>query len=120
MNVYDKAHELAKALKESQEYIDYDKALKKINANDKNKKMLADFKRQEFQIQAAQLSGQQPDKEDVDKLQRLYQILCYDSDMSDYFAAEFRFNRMMADVYKILGDAVPVDMSFLGEENEDE
>jgi hypothetical protein len=26
----------------------------------------------------------------------------------------------MADVYKILGDAVPVDMSFLEEENEDE
>jgi len=120
MNVYDKATELARALKESEEYKDYKEALEKVNANDKNKKMLADFKRQEFQLQAVQLSGQQPEKEDVDKLQRLYQILCYDNDMSNYFAAEFRFNRMMSDVYKIISDAVPIDMSFLGDDNKGE
>lgn len=118
MNVYDKAHELARALKESQEYKDFKSALDKIEQNQKNKEMLKDFKKKELQIQAAQLSGQQPDKEEVDKLQKLFQILCYDKDMSDYFAAEFRFNRMMADISKILSDAVPVNMSFLEDSNE--
>ena len=40
------------------------------------------------------------------KLQELYQILVQNPDVKDYFDKEVRFNVMMADVNKIIGDAI--------------
>ena len=40
------------------------------------------------------------------KLQELYQILVQNPDVKYYFDKEVRFNVMMADVNKIIGDAI--------------
>ena len=40
------------------------------------------------------------------KLQELYQILVQNPEVKEYFDKEVRFNVMMADVNKIIGEAV--------------
>lgn len=116
MNVYDKAHELARALSNSREYRDYKDSKEKVYLNEKNKKMLKDFKKKQFQMQASYLSGKQPSEEELDKLKKLSELLQYSPDISRFLNSEFRLNQMMSDVYKILGDAIDIDLDFLEEE----
>ena len=40
------------------------------------------------------------------KLQELYEILVKNPDVKDYFDKEVRFNVMMADVNKIIGESI--------------
>ena len=40
------------------------------------------------------------------KLQELYQMLLENPDMKEYFDLEVRFNVLLADVNKIIGEAV--------------
>lgn len=116
MNVYDKAHELARALSNSREYRDYKDSKEKVYLDEKNKKMLKDFKKKQFQIQASYLSGKQPSEEELDKLKKLSELLQYSPDISRFLNSEFRLNQMMSDVYKIIGDAIDIDLDFLEEE----
>lgn len=109
MNVYNCAHQLAKALKESDEYIVYKNLEIKVKANPDVKVMMDDFRRRQFEVQSAQMMGQKVDESKILKLQELHQILMKDSIISEYMQAEFRLTQMMADIYKILGEAVDLD-----------
>ncbi|WP_336296793.1 YlbF family regulator [Clostridium ganghwense] len=55
MNVYDKVHELANVLKDCDEVKKFREASKKIETNDKNKKMLDDFRKIQFQAYSEQI-----------------------------------------------------------------
>ena len=50
------------------------------------------------------------DNEAVKKLQKIGELLQFDADASAYLLAEFRLKRMLGDVYKILAEAVDVDL----------
>ena len=115
MNVYDKAHELAKALAESQEYRDFKSARDVVYQNEKNKQMLVDFKKRQFKIQTAYLSGQQPTNEQIETMKKLSDLLQSSPEISLYMQNEYRFNQMISDVYKIMNDAVEIDLDFLDE-----
>ena len=52
MNVYDQAHGLAKAIKESQEFIQYDALKKQIDANPQLAQMVKDVQTKQFELQA--------------------------------------------------------------------
>lgn len=113
MNVYDKAHELARALKESKEFNDFKAAKENIEKDPKTKEMVYDFKKKQFELQTEHLSGKEPDKEKVANLHNLYNILVTNSDISKYFEAEYRFSQMISDVYKIIGEAVEMNFDFI-------
>ena len=51
MNPYDHAHNLARALKESSEYRGLLEAKKKLEADPKNKEMLLDFRRCQWEME---------------------------------------------------------------------
>lgn len=121
MNVYDKAHELARALSASREYRDYKAAKEKIYQDEANKRMLKDFKKRQLQLQAAFLSGKQPDEEELDKFKKLSELIQHSPAISEFLQAEYRLNTLMSDIYKILGEAVDMDLDFMhmdGEEGE--
>ena len=54
MNVYDQAHTLATAVKESEEYKQFQARKKDIEGNPELEKALNDFLKQQFEMQAAQ------------------------------------------------------------------
>ena len=47
------------------------------------------------------------------KLQKIGELLQFDADAAAYLMAEFRLKRMVGDVYKILADAVDIDLGLL-------
>jgi len=106
MNVYDQAHNLTRAIKESEEFKQYDYLKKVIEQNEELSKMIKDFQAKQFELQAKQMMGEETAPEMMGTIQELYQILMKDPTASQYMQAEMRFSLMMNDVYKILGEGI--------------
>ena len=106
MNVYDTANRLAEELKQSEEYSNYKMAKETLNINHDLKNKIKEFEeaRQDAQITAMQTGKN--DEEKVKKMQDLYVELIQDDIAKKYFEAEMKFNILLADVNKIIGDAV--------------
>lgn len=106
MNVYDTANNLAQEIKHSDEYKNYAEIKKSIANNpDKNIK-LKEFEKLRYETQLAAMQGNNIDSENTKSLQEKYAELIADEEMKKYFDAEIKFNVMMTDVNKILGEAV--------------
>ena len=113
MNVYDKAHELARGMKESTEYAEYRSAKELVFSDEKNKGMLGDFKQRQHALQTSILAGQKPDDKQLQELQNLYNIIAANTDLQRFLDAELTLDRLLADIYRIVGEAVEVDYSDL-------
>ena len=109
MNIYDIAHNLARAIKDSDEFKNYKKVKDEVTAIPELNDMLVDFQQKQFEIQALQLSGQEIDQETMNKFQQSLQILTADPKASEYLMAEMNFATMVSDIYKILEEAMQVD-----------
>lgn len=106
MNIYDTANNLAHEIKESSEYKEYAEAKNKISNNpDKNIK-LKEFEKLRYETQIAVMQGKEVDSEKTKEMQEQYAKLIEDSEIKKYFETEIKFNVMMADVNKILAEAV--------------
>ena len=106
MTVYDTTHELARQLKNSREYVEY-KEIKDIIYKDPNlKKQVEEFEKIKYEVQMLTIQGEKQDEQKMAKLQELYTILLKNKDVKKFFDAQVRFNVMLADVNKIIGDAV--------------
>ena len=108
MNVYDHAHELARALKNSDEYKSYMELKEQVSANEELSASLNDFQEKQFQLQAQQMMGVEGDASMLEQIQTLGEILMRDPLAAQYIQAEMRFTLMFADVYKILQEAIGV------------
>lgn len=106
MSVHDSAHELARALGSSDEYQSFVKIKQQIKQDESNTKMLADFQMKQFEVQQYQLMGQEVSADKQQELERMYSLLSLNPTIKEYLEAEFRFNRLINDVQKILADAV--------------
>lgn len=110
--VYDTAKRLADELKASKEYQSYQAAKERAMENDTTKSLIGEYHRLQIRAQAAAVSGS-GDDELMAKLQKIGELLQFDVAASAYLMAEYRINRMLADVYKILAEAVDVDLGAL-------
>lgn len=105
MNPYDAAHLLTKALRESPEFIEYGEA-QKLMANDSAaREMLIDFRKEQFRLQKQKLSGLEVAPEQIEKLEKLFEVLNLNLTVKRFLDAEFRFSRLIGDVQKIIGEA---------------
>ena len=113
MNPYDQTHILANVLRTSEEYKAYAAAKEKAFQNDANTKLIKRFKKLQFRAQTAAMQGEKIPQDVQDELQRMGNVLQFNRDVSDFLAAEYRINQLMNDVFKILGEAVDLDLSFM-------
>lgn len=114
MNVYDQAHSLATAIKASEEFKQYDRNKKVIEANPELHNAIKDFMAKQLEIQTAQMMGQAPSEESFRQIQQLSAILMQDPTAAQYLQCQMRFSVMMADVYKIIGEAADIDFGAFG------
>ena len=110
--VYDTAKKLADELKASDEYRAYAESKALAIQNDTTKALIDEYHRLQIQAQAAAVSGGNRD-ELMQRLQKIGELLQFDAAASAFLLAEFRLNRMLADVYKVLAEAVGMDLSQL-------
>lgn len=106
MNVYDEAHNLARAIKESNEFIEYDKIRKEVEKDEQLASMLKDLQEKQIQIQTAQMTGQEPDADLISQLQSLATMIATKPLAAQYMQSEGAFSVMINDVFGILGEAV--------------
>lgn len=110
VNVYDYAHSLARALKESDEYRTLQSTRNRLKAKPSAEEMVRDFHKKQIDLQTLMMQGKEPPKEQREALERLYAVIQGDSDVREFLMAEQRFSVILNDVYKILGEAVDVDI----------
>ena len=106
MNVYDTANKLAKEIRNSTEYLEFKKVKTQIANNIELKEKIDSFERMRYEVQVFSLNGETQDKEKVETMQKLYLELIQIDEVKKYFDLELKFNVLLADVNKIIGEAV--------------
>ena len=106
MNPYDKCHELARAIRESKEYIEYKEVKEEVSKVPDLKSKIDEFEKIGYEEQLLALQGEKQNEEKKKKLQELYNILAQNEKVKDYFDKEFRFNLLIADINKIIGESI--------------
>ena len=115
MFVYDKAHDLAKEIKQSVDYKEYARLKETVMSDEQTKSLLSDYKKLQLEAQASIITGKEPSEETMDKIKKLGEVLQFKPEVSAFFAAEYKFQTMISDVYKIIGDACDMGLDFLKE-----
>ena len=92
MNVYDTANKLAEEIKQSEEFITYQMAKQAINLNFELKSKIEEFEKARYD---AQIIAIQTGKDDENKMRHVQELY-----------AEMKFNIMIADVNKTIGNAI--------------
>ena len=74
------------------------------NLDSKNK--IEEFEKLRYDVQLMQYTGENKDEEKAKKLEEMYAMLVQDKQIKDYFDLEVKFNVMIADVNKIIAEAI--------------
>lgn len=106
MNVYDTVNKLAQEIKESDEFKNYKKYKELVKANAETNEQIKKFETLRYEIQISAMQGLEINKDKEKELQEVYTGLLAKENVKEYFDAEFKFNILLADVNKIIGDSV--------------
>ena len=106
MNVYDTANKLASEIKASEEYTKFREAKKNLESNNELKTKVDEFEKMRYEVQVLAMQGKEVEVEKNKKLQEMYTILIQNKEIKEYFDIEVKFNVMIADVNKIIAEAV--------------
>lgn len=105
-NVYDRAHDLARALQESSEALAVDAAMKEVAADAESKRMFEDFRMRQAQMQQKMMMGEMPEQEEMDKMEQTFQVISMNPSIANLFEAERRLAQVIQDVNKIVSDSL--------------
>ncbi len=106
MNVYDTVNKLAKELNESPEYINYKNIREEVANNLELKEKMKEFENLRYNAQLESLKGEDQEKTKLQEMQKLYAELIQNDTAKKYFDYELKFNVLLADVNKIIAEAV--------------
>ena len=106
MATYDKAHELARALKESEEYREYQEAKRSVQGNEDALSILRDYQRRRLEYEMEVLAGKDADQSKKAALDKITAIVEMHGPVKRFLEAERRIMLMMSDIQKILTDSL--------------
>lgn len=106
MNVYDTANRLAGEIKQSEEYLNYKIAKQALNLNTKLKEKMEEFEKARYEVQLEMMQTGKNDEEKYKKMQDLYAELVENDEAKRFFEAETKFNIVISDINKIIGEAI--------------
>ena len=106
MTVYDKCQALAASLKSSREYVEFKDIKEKVMKESGLKDKIDEFEKIRYEEQLLAIQGEEQNLAKMQKLQDLYNILINDPKVKEYFDKEVKFNLMIADVNKMIGEAI--------------
>jgi len=106
MFAYDLAHELAVALKESDEFKQFNISKEKVTSDENNHKMVREFQLKQWEIREAQMLDTEISEEKQQELERLYSLVSLNPIAREYLESEFEVSRIVNDIQKIIGEAI--------------
>lgn len=101
-NIYDHAHALARAVKESEEFKSLKTLQEQVNADPSTKTMLDDFRNKQMELQLKQMQGEEISEEEMDKTKKLFDLIQLNPTISRLLDVEQRFGVVMEDMNKII------------------
>lgn len=112
MSVYDKANELAKEIGNCKEVDRLRRASKNIKNNEKNRKILDDFRSIQMDAYSEQMKNGKVLDETMKKFNDIGTVISSNPEVNEYIQSEQKFSVMWQDILKILNDAIGIDFSF--------
>ena len=106
MDVYDTANRLAQEIKQSEEYVNYKMAKETLSLKPELKNKIDEFEQSRYEAQIIAMQTGKSDEEKTKRMQQLYIELIENDEAKRFFETETKFNIVLADVNKIIGDAV--------------
>lgn len=106
MNVYDTANQLATEIKQSEEYVNYKMAKETIALNQELKNKIQNFEQLRYDEQLTAMQTGKNDEEKMKKIQEAYVELIEIDEAKKFLEAETKFNILIADVNKIIGESI--------------
>ena len=111
---YSKAHELARDIRESEEYQTYVKLKEAVFADETNKTLLSEYKKVQARLQMAAVAQTSGHEEEMQRFSQLTALLFASQEVSAYLLAEMRLQQMLGDIFKILTDASGLEFHLPG------
>ena len=115
MNVYDEANNLAKALKESNEYKTFLEAKIKLEKDADKYDMAKDYMRKQMEVQSMQMMGQELSEEQISSYNTLANTIMGIPEIAEFFQAQMYFSVIFQDITDIIAKAVDLDMGLFDE-----
>jgi cell fate (sporulation/competence/biofilm development) regulator YlbF (YheA/YmcA/DUF963 family) len=112
LNIYDKLNELTRAIAVSDAYKNYSSAALKVDQNETHASMLNDFLTAQMQISSSKMLGQEPTDEMIANFNSMYSAISSISAIREFLEAQSVFSTILDDIYKEIGKAVDVKVSF--------
>lgn len=113
MNPYDKAHELAKLLKETPEFQNFVRLQKLVEQDPQAKSMLQEFYKKQWDVQQDAVRGTLS-QEKQEQLAQMYNYMQNQASLKEFFAAEIKFGRLITDIQGILAEVISEGCQLVG------
>ena len=111
INPYDKANELARAIKDSEIFGRYIEAKGQIEKKPEYKEKVFQLREKQIEINRAQVLGEEPAAELIQNLTLDFAKLNQHREIANFFEAEARFIQMFNDVQEIIQKSMQEDLN---------
>lgn len=111
---YSAAHNLARAIRDSEEYRTYHSLKDEVMADETTAALIKEYKKLQVSLQMAAMAGQEPDSTDMQRFSGITTLLFGNQDVSQFLLAEMRLQQALADIFKIITDAADIDLGIPG------
>ena len=105
-NIYDTVNRLAQEIKQSEEYVNYKMAKQAIALNPDLNIAIKDFEKKRYESQMKIMQTGETDEKELAKMQKAYSKLVENPDAKKFLEAEAKFNLLMTDINKIIGESI--------------
>lgn len=111
---YSAAHELARQIQQSEEYITYHRLKEEVMSDQTVAALINEYKKLQVTIQMAVMNGQNAPSEDMQRFSGITSLLFSKPEVSQYLMAEMTLQQAVADIFKIITDAADLDLGIPG------
>ncbi|HBR34021.1 MAG TPA: hypothetical protein DD734_05250 [Firmicutes bacterium] len=104
------AKELANSIRESQEYLTWQKAKEELDKHEAAKIMLEDFRKKQWELEQTRISGETVPADQEEQFKKLAEIIQYNPYVRDFLIAEMNLNQMIMEIQRIIASALGVEI----------
>ncbi len=106
MNTYDKAYELAQAIRESDEMKRLSAAAEALKDNESAKSLVKEYLTEQMKADYARMAGTKADEKDEEHLRDLAVMVANNGAAQEYLQAFIRWQQVASDLQKIVSEAM--------------
>ena len=106
---------LCEAIRACEEADTFRRVKEVVNENETNRVLIKEYERVQTRLQMLAVTGQPAPQEEVQRFSDLSALLAANQEVSAYFLAQLRLQKLMGDVFQEVGQASGLSLSFPGQ-----